>query len=168
MECDVHHRTETFWQKKACVKKTVVILRHPVDRFVSAFNYARFGTHDDVKGVGGHARVLFEPFSNVTAFVESLILNEKEAWNALRQREGGRQFAKAITFVNGNSSKRHIVCYSNDMVTEMRTATACDFVARRYWQTSVNTRIIDPRHIRFISDMYSEDLRLFHRHCNRS
>jgi hypothetical protein len=167
--CDVHHRKESYWQAKKCVKQTIAFLRNPVDRFVSAFNYAKYGTKDDVENVSGHNRVLFIPFKNVSHFVSSLRQRDKRAWTALRKREGGRQFAKATTFMDGNYARRKLICYDvkKGMII-LQNLTGCIMKNEIYWQSSHRSYLTKAEDIAFIQKMYKEDMKLFSSRCNVS
>lgn len=164
LKCDYFHRQESYWQQMFPDFKTMVILRNPVDRFVSAFNYAKFGTKDDLDNRSGHRRDLFLKFKNVSSFVTALQKKEKSAIQALRLREGGRQFEHAYKFLDGNPKKRILFCYGNNSYTKY--LKSCVSENNIYWSTKIKTYLKDKKQIDFIKKKYDKDVALFTKFCD--
>lgn len=117
-----HERTERQWQQRGF--HTIVVLREPVDRFRSAFDYAAFGSE---KYQSNRDWRLARVFGNASSFARSLSLKRPHtsetapaiadptpssiAWDVLKHREHGVQFRPAARWVDGDPRRRSVVCY---------------------------------------------------------
>ena len=104
---------------------SLVILREPVDRFISNFNYARIGS-DMAQGavlrLRGKHTAEFAFFKSAGSFVDALAtpgsgpnasFPTQLAWNAVQKREGGVAFRKQSFWLrNTTRSRLHVVCYN--------------------------------------------------------
>ena len=113
---------------------SLLVIREPVSRFISNFNYAREGS--DV--AGGHELRLrgkhtsgFRSFRNVGEFIDALSEPNRGidgsdnshltrlAWESAQRREGGLAFRRQIFWVsNATRARLHFMCYHPDGIGE--------------------------------------------------
>ena len=123
-----HERTERQWQRRGF--HSILVLRDPVDRFRSAFDYAAFGSDK----YSNRDWRLGRHFGNASGFAASLrntkyddLLSSSSssssslsssrdsgavAWNVIKHREHGVQFRPAVRWVDGDAKRRTVVCYN--------------------------------------------------------
>ena len=119
-----HHATAGFWHKMGM--RSIAIIREPVERFVSAFDYAKGGSEihkgQELSAPGKYLEV-FQRFTCAADFVNALA--DKGHWShaaaveALTKREDGRQFRNQTAWIKGAPRNRVTIgCYSEEMLSQ--------------------------------------------------
>ena len=130
LRCHGHVATARDWHLFGL--KSLVILRDPVSRFVSAFEYARRGSDSapisEQRKSPGKLTHYFYHFKNVSQFVDALAnASAREhpvAKEALVNREGGIAFRHQAAWLAGAKlPELHVVCYSADNLAANLEAT---------------------------------------------
>lgn len=108
---------------------SLVVIREPVSRFLSAFDYAKFGselTSPAIMRLRGKHTAEFRHFRTAGSFVDALAQPEggnatpaatAAAWGGLVKREGGVAFRKQTQWLRNTSrvdaTRLHLVCYDS-------------------------------------------------------
>lgn len=95
-----------------CRARTFDVVRHPVDRFVSSFNYCRNGgtSHRNVHDEDHHR----PPTDDINEFVDMLRTGRASAWDALRTQSGLCGGGHWRQQAGSNCADTEHACYSPD------------------------------------------------------
>ena len=134
LRCSGHNVDSWTWERQGM--DSLVVIRDPIERFVSNFNYARFGSElhygSELRLRGKHTYE-FSYFGSAGAFIDALAgpdrgvntsLVTKLAWDAIVKREGGMTFRRQAQWVKNTTPARlHFVCYdAHDMNVRLERA----------------------------------------------
>ena len=122
IRCYGHSAYSRDWEKIGM--DSLVVIREPVARFLSNFQYAKFGsevTRGAAMKLQGKHTSEFLQFRTAGDFVDALAqtgvganasMPTTIAWDAVTKREGGIAFRKQIRWLyNTSRSRLHVVCY---------------------------------------------------------
>lgn len=172
-----HIPTEKDWQAKGF--RTVAILRSPADRFRSAFDYAAGGSEKYAKT---DMQQLAAKFKSANDFADSLRASEHKkdglAWKIVLHREGGTQFREASHWLNGDATKREVVCYSDSLAEDLSRAVNSKQAGGGQTKCAIKTgkRNVSKKHssglnavnAAWVERYYKADLSLYRRYCGYS
>ena len=133
LRCSGHSVDSWMWERLGM--DSLVVIRDPIDRFVSNFNYAKFGSdihHGKELALRGKHTSEFVYFPSAGAFIDALAgpdrgvntsAETKLAWDATK-REGGLPFRRQSQWVfNTTPARLHFVCYdTHDMNARLERA----------------------------------------------
>ena len=184
----LHDHNEAEWQRLGY--ESVVVLRDPAERFRSAFDYARGGSE---KYATTHMSGEAAKFADVNDFADALRSGQASmsnlAWQIVQLREHGIQFRAAATWLNGNATKRHVVCFSgsltdglskavNDASSKRRRANnggdrgassslkgTCGIRAGKRNVSKKHSAKISNANLKWVRSYYRSDYALFRRYC---
>jgi hypothetical protein len=129
-------------------------------------------------------------FGSADAFVDALREGDREAWDVFLHREGGTQFRTTTAWVNGNPSKRHVVCYSSRLAEDISRAVnvaigdpgsskavgianttttrleKCDIKAKERNVSTRHSEGLNAVNTKWVEWRYRGDLELFERYCS--
>ena len=129
LRCHGHTASAIDWQRRNM--DSLVVIRNPIDRFISNFHYARLGS--DVH-FGAEMRLPGKHTSDFLAFptaghmVDALAKPDaganttratRVAWSSIVKREGGLAFARQAHWLrNATPGRLHVVCYDEHRLSE--------------------------------------------------